>query len=138
MSKEILFAPKGALNIPRECQNPKCKTIFYTRQARIRRQYGRYCCRSCATYPLNQFRASISSQVPADIRAKAVKAVARALRKGTLKKEPCHRCGSTINVQRHHEDYSEMLGRTWLCQPCHSVYHFVVVPQTLQMKKSYL
>lgn len=37
-----------------------------------------------------------------------------ALRKGTLKKSPCARCGSE-KVEGHHPDYSHPLEVVWLC-----------------------
>ncbi len=39
--------------------------------------------------------------------------VGRAIRKGTLKKQPCH-CGE-VKVQGHHEDYNKPLKVEWLC-----------------------
>ena len=44
-------------------------------------------------------------------------AVARALRKGTLVKEPCEVCGD-VNVHAHHDDYDKKLEVRWLC-PLH-------------------
>lgn len=45
-------------------------------------------------------------------------AVARALRIGSLIKEPCVKCGEVKSVA-HHEDYDKPLDIVWLCQPCH-------------------
>ncbi len=44
--------------------------------------------------------------------------VARALKDGTLEKEPCYECGSEI-VQAHHDDYSKPLDVRWLCPNHH-------------------
>jgi len=49
-------------------------------------------------------------------------AVARAIRKGSLVRMPCERCGSKDSLA-HHEDYNIPLGVTWLCQPCHKQRH---------------
>lgn len=48
--------------------------------------------------------------------------VRKALRNGTLKKEPCSHCGS-IEVEAHHEDYSKPLEVIWWCQKYHDFYH---------------
>jgi len=41
--------------------------------------------------------------------------VARALAKGFLKKLPCAMCGTTEDLEAHHEDYSRPLDVEWLC-----------------------
>ena len=52
----------------------------------------------------------------------AHKAVARALRNGTLVPMSCERCGNE-NSLAHHEDYDKPLEVMWLCQPCHKQRH---------------
>lgn len=47
--------------------------------------------------------------------------VLKALRKGTLKKQPCS-CGNK-KVQAHHSNYSKPLEVTWLCDDCHRDEH---------------
>lgn len=49
-------------------------------------------------------------------------AVARAIRSGTLVRQPCVLCGSEKTVA-HHEDYDRPLQVTWLCVPCHVLHH---------------
>lgn len=44
------------------------------------------------------------------------------LKRGKLKKEPCHVCGSP-DSQMHHTDYSLPLFIIWLCRPCHLHHH---------------
>lgn len=34
---------------------------------------------------------------------------------------PCEKCGSTVNVQRHHADHQAALSVEFLCQPCHTI-----------------
>ncbi len=48
-------------------------------------------------------------------------AVYRALRQGTIKKQPCH-CGSK-DVHAHHDDYSKQLEVMWLCPKHHGERH---------------
>ena len=55
-------------------------------------------------------------------RAKAHNAVTRAVRKGTLVRCPCVRCGEVKSLA-HHEDYDKPLDVVWLCQPCHKIRH---------------
>lgn len=49
--------------------------------------------------------------------------VSTALRNGTLKKEACKICGSSIRVEGHHEDYNKPLCVIWLCPKHHSELH---------------
>jgi len=49
-------------------------------------------------------------------------AVTRAVKKGTLIRLPCIRCGSKKSLA-HHENYDEPLNVMWLCQPCHKQRH---------------
>lgn len=45
-----------------------------------------------------------------------------ALKRGTLKKQPCEECGSP-RVQMHHDDYLKPLDVRWLCVYCHRDAH---------------
>ena len=49
-------------------------------------------------------------------------AVAKAIKKGTLTKQPCIRCNNEKSLA-HHEDYDFPLNVIWLCQPCHKQRH---------------
>ena len=48
--------------------------------------------------------------------------VAKAIRNGTLVRQPCVRCAETKSIA-HHEDYDHPLVVMWLCQPCHKQRH---------------
>lgn len=48
--------------------------------------------------------------------------VARAVKNGTLARQPCCRCGAEKTVA-HHEDYDKPLEVVWFCQPCHKQRH---------------
>jgi len=58
-------------------------------------------------------------------RVRAHSAVARALRSGRLKKQPCEECGSK-DVHAHHDDYSKPLEVRWLCPLHHGAERKVV------------
>jgi len=42
-----------------------------------------------------------------------------AIKRGDISKEPCEVCGSTKNVQAHHDDYTCPLDVNWLCPKHH-------------------
>jgi hypothetical protein len=48
--------------------------------------------------------------------------VKRALERGDLIRQPCERCGN-LDVEAHHEDYSEPLVIVWLCPKHHGARH---------------
>lgn len=52
----------------------------------------------------------------------ARKKVSRAVRNGTLVRQPCRKCGNPKS-QAHHHDYSRPLDVEWLCQRCHAMEH---------------
>jgi hypothetical protein len=49
-------------------------------------------------------------------------AVARALRAGTLTKQPCSVCQS-VKSESHHEDYTKPLEVIWFCRQHHAAHH---------------
>lgn len=57
-------------------------------------------------------------------RAKANAAVARALRSGLLRRQPCWVCGG--RAVAHHPDYDAPLDVVWLCQVHHTEAHSLV------------
>ena len=48
--------------------------------------------------------------------------VAKAIRNGTLVRQPCVRCAEAKSLA-HHEDYDHPLTVMWLCQACHKQRH---------------
>lgn len=50
-------------------------------------------------------------------------AVGNAIRDGRLIREPCQVCGTTEDVEAHHEDYSRPLDVRWLCFKHHREAH---------------
>jgi hypothetical protein len=55
-------------------------------------------------------------------RGRAHNMVSYAIKKGTLIRCPCVRCGAE-KTYAHHEDYDKPLDVVWLCQPCHKQRH---------------
>jgi hypothetical protein len=52
-------------------------------------------------------------------------AVGRAIKAGTLEREPCEVCGRTP-AQAHHDDYDKPLDVRWLCSAHHSAHHVAI------------
>jgi len=55
--------------------------------------------------------------------AAAHDAVAAAIKKGFLERQPCQMCGTTNHVHAHHDDYSKPLDVMWLCPVHHRARH---------------
>lgn len=50
--------------------------------------------------------------------------VNNAVRAGVLiRSDVCSVCGSTTNIEGHHDDYTKPLDVRWLCQACHKEWH---------------
>ena len=56
-------------------------------------------------------------------RRKALGAVGHGIRDGKLFKKSCMVCGTTTNVQAHHQDYNKPLDVQWLCSKHHCALH---------------
>jgi hypothetical protein len=52
----------------------------------------------------------------------AQKIAAKAIRKGTLIRQPCEVCGAA-KTEAHHDDYSRPLDVRWLCKSHHRQHH---------------
>jgi len=47
----------------------------------------------------------------------------KAVKAGTLERQPCEVCGSTERVEGHHDDYDQPLAVRWLCKQHHEEAH---------------
>ena len=54
---------------------------------------------------------------------RARRLVSKAIRNGTLQRQPCAMCGAT-KVEAHHTDYSKPLDVVWVCRSCHFKIHY--------------
>lgn len=51
-----------------------------------------------------------------------------------VKPMTCESCGTTANLEAHHEDYAKPLEVTWLCKSCHFNLH---EPKIITCKKAF-
>lgn len=80
------------------------------------------------------YREKTNEQVGLDRKRYPIKRAARtitgnAIRKGLLTKEPCVKCGATVNIHAHHEDYYKPLKVIWFCHEHHSERHKAINEQ---------
>jgi hypothetical protein len=47
----------------------------------------------------------------------------RAVKQGKILKSPCEVCGTDVDIQAHHDDYSKPLDVRWLCRKHHQEHH---------------
>mgnify|MGYP001283846317 CR=1 FL=1 len=86
-------------------------SLFNEHNSSYRRRHRKEC---------NESLARRRKQVPGMM--KAHNAVARALAKGSLTKEPCSVCRNPRS-HAHHEDYNKPLEVVWLCALHHKLHH---------------
>jgi len=74
-----------------------------------------------AIEPKRQFARSYPQRRPN--RLKANRAVAKALRKGLIYRQPCEVCGTMKRLEAHHDSYEEAdwLKVRWLCKKHHDL-----------------
>jgi len=97
----------GHLNKCRECarldtlQNRRKRVVYYREYDRGRSQLPDRVARR------RESARREKEQEPQKYRART--AAGNALRNGRLRKEPCHFCGATTDVEMHHPDYTQPL-----------------------------
>lgn len=147
LHSEITTAPVDAESIPpkdalrawqagsRGEPCPKCGGEMQyrangTKAGKIRR--FKLACASCEAGRLRDLRANNPGwstnknkawQVANPEKRRAHKKVECALLSGKLVRQPCERCGTTVPVHAHHDDYSKPLEVMWLCQTHHKERH---------------
>lgn len=57
------------------------------------------------------------------VQRQVVQKVRTAVKYGKLEKQPCEVCGTTKNVDAHHDDYEKPLEVRWLCKSHHKLHH---------------
>lgn len=57
------------------------------------------------------------------LKQQAHRKVSYAIKTGDLVRQPCERCGATVGVVAHHEDYTKPLDVVWLCETHHKERH---------------
>lgn len=96
---------------------PRCRE----RPKQARHDY----CRPCANEYARAYRAA-GREKPLDAEARkrhnARKMVAMRVRRGTLLRGPCERCGDAA-VEAHHDDYDRPAEVRWLCRRHHRAHH---------------
>ncbi len=70
--------------------------------------------------PLNRQR---KWQLAHPERRTAHQRVNTAIRSGRLQKQPCEVCGTTENIDGHHDRYDQPLVVRWLCRLHHAQHH---------------
>lgn len=88
------------------------------------RAIGQRYCRECHNASMRKRRPK-HSELTAEQKKKAnARSYANNYqRRGILTPEPCEKCYSTNDIQKHHEDYDKPLEVKWLCRQCHTGYH---------------
>jgi len=56
-------------------------------------------------------------------KARAHGILGHALKAGKLTKSPCEKCGTTVGVHAHHDDYTKPMEVRWLCSAHHREHH---------------
>jgi ribosomal protein S27AE len=112
--------PDGHVNKCKECNKNDVTTHRNKNIEKIRaydRERGKNPERVKATTEISNLWRKEDSR-----RTRAHNMVARAVRDGSLLRNPCVRCGEKKSLA-HHEDYDRPLEVMWLCQPCHKQRH---------------
>jgi len=117
-----------------------CGKDFLANRYEVNRGRGLYCSHSCAragkanamwgragkSHPMWGKTGKTSPGWKGGItppQDKARDIVRRALKNGELVRQPCELCGSTANINAHHDNYSKPLAVRWLCRGCHMKEH---------------
>jgi ribosomal protein L37AE/L43A len=133
----------GRSTIARACEH--CGTGFQARLDKVKVGHGRYCsakCQraACAPPPRTgqdgennpnwkggvsadnmRYRNRQKERYPEKEAAR--QAVAEAVRRGELVRQPCESCDGTDHIEAHHDYYERPLEVRWLCRRCHRNLH---------------
>lgn len=107
-SQELPLEAFHRMSSSRDGRQPRCKACIKAYQ------------QASPTFHANA-RENARRQVqrrPEQVRAKG--AVARAIKRGDLVRQPCELCAATENIDAHHHlGYDHPLDVQWLCRSCH-------------------
>jgi hypothetical protein len=124
--------------IGRTCE--RCAASFAVRPYEVKRGRGRFCSHACAAPAAVIRRDQTGKRNPKwrggvrsvdrknryrqthPERHSAHAQMTKAIRAGSLVRQPCEVCGSP-DVEGHHDDYSRPLLVRWLCKPHHLAAH---------------
>ena len=126
----------GHLNKCKECTKSDVKSHRDNNIEKVR-AYDRYryhhfehrqeLSRECGRRAVRDGRAAAYNRVARERNPEKYKArcaVNNAIRDGRLERgAECERCGTTVRLQAHHDDYSKPLDVRWLCPACHGSHH---------------
>ena len=85
-----------------------------------KRAFKKYTSTTRGRSAMNAANRKYSAQNPEKVRCR--NETKRAIKAGILTRSPCEKCGATKS-QAHHEDYSQPLKITWVCQRHHAEIH---------------
>lgn len=106
-------------NPPGQGRNPNCGKC-----GKIKERIGQAWCNGCISEWSRKNRKK-HSELPdrQRIKANARAYVKEYIKRGIVKKLPCSICGSSENLEAHHEDYSKPLEVIWYCRKHHLQLH---------------
>lgn len=90
-----------------------------SRCGRPRDVTGRYCrkCRNAYQRERRKRYADMTDAEKAKVKARSTANVYQ--RRGHLTPQPCEECGTTENLEKHHDDYTKPLEVRWFCRDHH-------------------
>jgi hypothetical protein len=117
----------------------RIKALGFPQAAAVRvfrhatRRYAPLTCRSCKKVFTPKAMSTIDwpwchkcrkAETPEqEFKNRARRLAMQALDKGKIKRKPCERCGTTLDLHMHHPDYSRPRYVIWLCVRCHAAEH---------------
>lgn len=110
---------EAAANYRKKTENPE---FVMSERRRGRLKSTRQRMNGTAAKPKNETKAAWINRNPEARRAH--NAVANAIRRGEMSRQPCEVCGAEP-THAHHEDYSKPLQVNWLCPTHHAMHHTI-------------